>query len=267
MKLCFSNGVHIDLELSQDVVSTDLIKIYKHLQHAPLKFTKWDNPFYFDSVSFDDLVKNLIEAGQQVGVVVDPLQCIPYNQQYLNYLHKIYEKNYNGNSQWLDYHEQIHLCEFYCAGSTLRSATIDYREQAGPLIKPFKNEYLDNLITEVEPGTVFVEWSELGKTPYDYWADQEPDDITRICELAKPWQTFKPKLRIAMHRFNTMRNVDPNFSSWWDKYKVEWCKHWNLNNWSVEDMHGVIKVGNVKDVDAIAELFKQRYSILAVRLL
>jgi len=69
-----------------------------------------------------------------------------------------------------------------------------------------------------------------------------------------------------MRKFNTTSNVNLNFVPWWDKYKVEWCKHWNLDSWSVENMHGVIKVGNVKDINAMIELFEQRHSITSVSL-
>lgn len=266
MKVQFSSGVQIEITLTQGPVSKALEKVYKHLQHVPLRFASWDNPFYLKTVSYDELVENLVVAGQRVGVVVDPLQCIPFQQKYLNSLHSIYEKSYNGKPEWLDYHELIHLCEFHNGGSPLKVATIDYRERAGPLTKPFDNEYLTDLITDISPGTVYVEWSELGKIPYDYWADGEPDDITRLCELAKPWVTFKPKLRIATHHINTIANVDPNFHAWWDRYKLDWCKHWNLPNWSVENMHGVINVGKVNDMDAMVELFKQKQTITKVSL-
>jgi len=266
MKVHFNSGAQIEIELVQGAVSTALEKVYKHLQHVPLRFANWDNPFYLETVSYNELVENLVVAGQRVGVTVDPEQCIPFQQKYLNSLHLIYEKSYNGKPEWLDYHELIHLCEFYNNGSPLKVATIDYRERAGPLIKPFDNECLANLITDISPGTVYVEWSELGKIPYDYWADREPDSITRLCELAKPWVTFKPKLRIATHQINTMTNVKPNFHAWWDQYKLDWCKHWNLDSWSVENMHGVINVGKVNDMDAMVELFKQKQSITKVSL-
>lgn len=266
MKVHFNSGTQVEIELVPGAVATAVEKVYKHLQHVPLKFTNWDNPFYLDTVSYTDLVENLVVAGKRMGVVVDSSQCIPFQQNYLNHLHRIYEKSYNGKPGWLDYHEQIHLCEVYHAGSQLRVATIDYRESAGPLTRSFNNEYLANLITEIEPGTMYVEWSELGKTPYDYWADQEPNNITRLCELAKPWLTFKPKLRIAMRGFSTMSNVNSNFYTWWDNYKLDWCRHWSLDSWTVENMHGVIKVGSVKDLDTMIELFKQKQSIIKVSL-
>jgi hypothetical protein len=267
MKVHFDNNEQIELELVLGAATTTLEKVYKHLQHVPLKFTKWDNPFYLDNVSFKDLVDNLVIAGQAVGVAVDSSQCIPFQQNYLNYLHKIYEKNYDGTPEWLDYHEQIHLCEFHYHKSSLRVATIDHRGQSGLLVTPFNKEYLRNLTTQIAPGEVYVEWSELGKIPYDYWLDNEPNDIDRLCELAKPWLHFRPKLRIAMHQINTLANVDSAFHIWWEQYKLDWCRHWHIDNWPVENMFGVIKVGHIKQFDALADLFKQRHSVTRVSLL
>ena len=262
----FNNGAQIEIELVQGDVATNLTKIYKHLQHAPLNFKKWDSPFYLDHATLDELVNNLKMLGTLVGVDVDIEQCLPFDQAYYNQLHKTYELGYNGNPDWLDFHEHIHLCEAHHRNFNLRTVSIDYRERAGPLIKPFNNTYLSNIITDVTPGTVYVEWAELGKPVYTYWLDNEPNDPARICELAKPWLTFKPKLRIATQHTNLLSNVDPNFYDWWKQYESDWCRHWQLDAWPIEFIKGVIQVGTVLDLDAMINLFRQQMPLEKITL-
>jgi hypothetical protein len=268
MKMHFNNGTQIEIELVQGDVATDLTKIYKHLQHVPLNFKKWDNPFYLDHVTLDELINNLKILGTQVAVDVDTDKCFASQQSYYNQLHKIYEIGYNGNPEWLDFHEHIHLCEQYYRNLNPRSISIDYRERAGPLTKIFNNAYLSNMITEIVPGTVYVEWAELGKPPYYYWLDKEPDDLDRLCQLAKPWLTFKPRLRVATQHINLLEHVDLNFHNWWEQYESNWCKHWHIAKWPIEFMKGVIQVGKINDehLNVMIDLFRQQMPVERITL-
>jgi len=266
MKMHFNNETQIEIELVQGDVATDLIKIYKHLQHVPLNFKNWDNPFYLDCVTLDKLIEDLEALGVPLGVNVDTSNCLPFQQSYYNHLHKIYEINYNGNPAWLDFHEHIHLCECRDKNISIRAASIDYRERAGPLTRPFNRAYLSNIITEVSPGTVYIEWAELGKPPYNYWEDNEPNDLGRICQLAKPWLTLKPKLRVATQYKDLLSNIDPEFHNWWAHYESDWCRHWHIDKWPVEFMRGVLQVGTVQQLDSMLELFHQKIPIERISL-
>jgi hypothetical protein len=134
------------------------------------------------------------------------------------------------------------------------------------LTKAFNNTYLSNIITNIVPGTVYIEWAELGKSPYNYWLDNEPDDLDRMCKLAKPWLLFKPKLRIATQYTDLLSTVDENFYSWWEQYESDWCRHWRLDAWPIEFIRGVIQVGTVKELDTMISLFQQQIPVERITL-
>jgi len=188
------------------------------------------------------------------------------DQYYYNQLHKIYEHGYNGHPGWLDFHEHIHLCEFYYRNNNVKSVAIDYRERAGPITGGFDSAYLANMTTDIRPGTVYIEWAELGKTPYHYWLDNEPSDLAQMCQLSKPWLRFRPKLLVSTQHVDLLADVDSNFCQWWKNYEHDWCKHWNIEKWPIEFIKGVIHVGDVKDLDTMLELFHQQILVERISL-
>jgi len=254
MLIKFSNSETVFFELANNPVAEIYKKIYKHLQHVDIPFKPWDNPFYVRDA------QSLIDTAQAVTVTVDSTQLS--SQLYLNQLHQIYEKSYDGNPVWLDFHEQIHLAETQYLD--FNRLLINYREKSGPLMKPFDNAWTNHMITKIESGGVYVTWAELGKIPYQYWGDQEPDNIDRICELCKPWLTLRPQINVALEDHDLMSNIDSrSFLNWWDQYQQRWCSHWNLNSWPLQNMFGVIPIGKMSPVetDRLIQLLKNYHPV------
>jgi hypothetical protein len=226
-----------------DLLDCDLAPIYgriiSHLRHLDIPFRDWDNPY-----NLKDPVTRLIEFGTRLKITVDRLRCEQKDQDYLNFLHEVYEKNYVTcpDPRWLDFHEQIHLCENF--GASQCFLQIDYRDKAGLLEKPFDMSWLKSGKTRVRAGDVFVRWAELGKPPYIYWRDKEPDDITRIKELAKPWLKLRPMLLVALQDHDFGVSSD-EFEQWWEQYHAEWCAHWNISKWDLVDMRSVLIFGRM----------------------
>jgi len=244
MLIKFSNSETVSFELVSNPVAETYKKIYKHLQHVDIPFRPWDNPFYVHNA------RTLIDTARVVNVTVDPTQLS--DQLYLNQLHQIYETSYNGNPAWLDFHEQIHLTED--GRTSFKKLSIDYRELAGPLSCVFDQNWTKYQVTKVEPGDVFVEWAELGKHPLRYWADREPNNLDRLCELAKPWLTLRPKIVIALETQDFLQNSKSmEFLDWWKQYQEPWCRHWGIDSWSIENIVGSIPLGKIK-VDLIDQL-------------
>ena len=253
MKIVFSNNTAVDLILESTPLATVYQKIYKHLSHVPLPFRDWDHPFYCNTLK--QLVEQLIVHANKLSVTVCGQSCLNQDQDYFNALHKIYEDNYNGDTAWLNFHEHIHMCEQWPARKP--RLTIDYREKMGMLEQPFDLDWLENATTEIKAGDVFVQWSELGKTPYSYWKDREPDSMARMCKLAKPWLTLKPKIVIALEDTDTLNDIDISaFEFWWEQHSKEWCQHWNLSSWSTVDMFSVVQLGQVPEFENIIEQLK-----------
>lgn len=253
MQIVFLDNTTVDLVLEPTPLATVYQKIYKHLGQAAVPFRGWDHPFYCDTLA--ELVEQLILCAAKVSVTVCRESCLNQDQNHFNAIHKIYEHNYNGDPAWLAFHEHIHMCEQWPAQKS--RLTIDYREKSGMLEQPFDQTWLENATTKIKAGDVYVEWAELGKTPYYYWKDREPDSMTRMCELAKPWLTLRPKIIVAFADTDTLHNVDVGeFESWWKHRSEEWCQHWNISSWSVMDMFSVVRLGYAPEFANIIEQLK-----------
>jgi len=229
--------------VSFELIDSDLAPIYQrilsHLRHVDIPFRAWDNPYHVS-----DLIGNLVKFGSEVGVTVDQGLCTDKDQDYFNFLHKIYEKNYvnDPDPAWLNFHEHIHLCE--STKSRHQHLHIDYRDRAGLLEKFFNIEWLKNSTTQVKAGDVFVKWAELGKIPYNYWLNKEPNDLDRIKELCKPWLKLRPKILVALQDHDFRISSDA-FEQWWQQYHAAWCQHWNVPKWDLTDMKSVLVFGKM----------------------
>ena len=251
MKLLFNDKSSISIKTRDCLAWSEVHKIYRHLQHVDIPFKAWDNPHYASQHSFKSLVDKLAHFGKLLDIDIDISRCLRLDQTYYNLIHKIYEDNYNGNPTWLDFHEHIHMCEKYKRQSS-GALYLDWREKAGPLIKKINKDLYTDLTTKITNGDVFTMWSELGKPPYQYWKDGEPNNIKRICELAKPWDKFNPVLCVAMQDVDLLDNIDVNsFNQWWAPYQQDWCKHWGIKKWSLQDMRGVLVYGTIDNIELL----------------
>lgn len=256
MKLIFSNNQVVDLNIDNSPLGITYQKIYKHLSKIPIPYKPWDNPYYTKNLTYPALVEQLVEYAKRLSINIDRSKCLDLDQNYFNSIHKIYEQNYNGNPDWLDFHEHIHMCEQY-SKETDNLFCIDYREKSGLLEKPIDQQWLSNTQTTVRAGDIYAQWSELGKSPYTYWTHNEPNDIKRICELAKPWLKLRPKIYVALNDMDKLKNKQcDEFSNWWKDYSQEWTTHWNIPSWGIEQIFGVSVFGKTTQVDLLKEQLK-----------
>lgn len=264
MHILFSNDVRVPIELNNSILQNTILGIYKNLQHVDIPFREWDNPTYLSTLSYDQLIDQLIEFADRVSIKIDRQQCLNNDQSYFNYIHKLYEQGYNGNPAWLNFHEHIHLCEGYHQAPRL---VIHYREKAGLLQKKFNIDWLSGSTTNIKAGDVFLEWAELGKIPYRYWIDQEPNNINRICELAKPWINLIPKLQVALEDKDTLSNKKiAEFEKWWSTYDESWRRHWQLPKWTITDQFSVIVIGRIDPIETLTDLLKNQIHPIKVQL-
>ena len=245
------------IELENNSVSQNIMAMLKHLYRLPLRFGILDNPY---TCTKDAAIKQLIEYAGKLGIDVNPTELA--SQKYLNYLHSIYEKNYNGNDGWLQFHEPIHVLE----NRALDQVDLLYDERAGFLDKKYQFDELLLAQTKIFAGECIVGFSELGKTPYRYWQNGEPDDIVRLCELSKPMLRFHFKITINLIDKNTIPEDLEEFNQWFSKYKAEWCNHWGIPDWSTEQIFGHIKVGRLLDFENFCLGLKQGHVPIKLRI-
>ena len=109
-------------------------------------------------------------------------------------------------------------------------------------------------------------WTELGKSPYEYWHNGEPDNIDRMCVLSKPWLNLKPKLKIVLDSHDAIPPDLTEFDAWFSQYKQQWCRHWNLQDYTHKEMFGRIPIGYVDDIDKLDHLLKNNDRIVKLTL-
>ena len=61
------------------------------------------------------------------------------------------------------------------------------------------------------------------------------------------------------------KNIE-KFNAWWANYSEEWCKHWNIPSWSIEDQYSVIVVGHITQIDQVTELLKNQIYPIKIQL-
>jgi hypothetical protein len=254
--LTLNDQSKFDIELNRNPVGQYIEKTFRHLQHLPVPFHIYDYLNYF--IQNKELIYNtLIESAKKLNVDIDVAQLT--NQLYLNSLHKLYELGYNkGSNVWLEYHEMIHSIEAINqidVRDVSDEVIINFRDRAGPLEKPFNRKYLEYGVQSVTQGMCFCRWGELGKIPRYYWADGEPDDIERICQLAKPWTVLRPSFNIALEDMDFTLSAESRqgFNSWFAKHKQAWMQYWKLDSWTEDEMSCVIPIGQIKDVSSFVE--------------
>lgn len=256
MQIIFSDNSVADLEIDATPMGKVYQTVYKHLSRIPIPFKPWDNPWYKKNLSLKQLVEQLNMYARRVGVDINIELCLQQDQAYLNSLHVIYENQYDGAPVWLDFHEHIHLCEQHHWPMS-NFTSIDYRHLAGPLEKPMDPSWMCPMSTKIRAGEVFTRWSELGKQPYHYWRDGEPDNIDRLCTLSKPWLLLRPKIQIALEDINDIAQLDvARFEPWWERHRKAWCKHWNQPDCTVEQMFSSVVFGRVKNYELVTDNLK-----------
>jgi len=266
MQLHFDNSI-VNVIFNNTPLSLQIQRAYRHLQNLPVIFKPWDNPYYVKHMDPYQLALKLVEFGKKVGVEVDFDRCLTNDQNYLNFIHKIYEQKYDGDPRWLDFHEHIHMCEKTEFKDATKPFVIDYREKAGLLEKKFDIEWIKHTTTQVKAGDVYVQWAELGKTPYKYWENGEPNDINRICELAKPWLKLRCKISIAIEDFDFTAGVRPSeFNQWWNNYQHLWCHYWGISSWGLKEMFSVSVIGQVSEFDLFKSNVQKQKSLTKIQI-
>lgn len=266
MDIHFSDQTTIPVVLENNSLSTYYKHAYKHLQHVQIPFTQLDNRYSTVRTELKDALIEIVAAGKRVNVEVDQTQCL--EQPYLNFLHETYEKNYVPGIGWLYFHELIHQIEKFIRNRNNQCPhlTIDYRESSGPITAKFRPEWKEKFTTKLTQGDVFVSWAELSKPPYSYWEDNEPDNHDRLCELAKPWLNLKPRISIAFEDCDLLKykNVEM-FNQWWLPKKEKWCKHWNIDDWTIEDMFSCMVFGKISEFHVSQLKEKLQSNIIPVK--
>jgi len=240
----FNNNNRYSIKTEDNSVVDSLCLMLKHLSRVPLRFGVFDNPYTISRQLVADQIVQLSNA-----LVLPMEQARLSDQQYLNHLHTYFEHRTNDGNEWHMYNEAIHLLEVFNRGAEKeKKLTLDYGSKAGPLSRAYRYREFDSMQMQFAPGDCFVDFGELGKTPYHYWRDCESDDVVRLCELAKPMLRLNFKIVVALDHIDLTPVDTAQFEQWFSQYREQWCQHWQVPHWSVTQMQGGILVGKMNDV-------------------
>lgn len=261
LKIIFNNN-NKKQELLYNIVlnpvSERWIKKIKHLskiKHSPIETT---------GLSFAENIEHIHrEFCQFAGIEYN---SINYNeQQSLNLLHELYVSNHDrlstvkNNDILYKFHNAIHELEkknrnvrFYIGWGTIE----------GPLEEQFNcNEYYAETFVK---NNLYLPWTELGKTPLDYYNNNELAEFNRFCELSKPHVTLRAKFIIAMKDFDPPA-LSQEFEQWFAQFKTPWLEHYNIKDWRACDEYlGVLlaePADQTVDIERVVKEYPTFYSV------
>lgn len=208
---------------------------------------KWfDKIKHLRNIPIDETISQLDDVSDIAGIYkelcsvadIEPIRFDNIDQDLFNKLHQIYEDNHDRVAAMQDnrilykFHQAIHYNEVLGRNRPKRHIVVGWGVKEGPLTHKFNcGDYNDD---HIRRNNLYLQWSELGKTPLEYWRNQEPNDQARFNTLAKPHITFRAKFSIALED-RRPSDLDPKFLEWFDQYKEKWLAHHGVQKWDKID--------------------------------
>lgn len=157
------------------------------------------------------------------------------SQHQLNLLHQVFETEHDrlsklpNNGIVYKFHHAIHKQE---KSNQLPRTRVGWGVKEGPLTETMHcNNYYQE---HIKRNNIYLPWAELGKTPYQYWCDGEPNRIDRIIELCKPHVTFRAMFFLA-HKDQPIIPFPNKFNQWFNQHKSSWCAAHSISDWEEKD--------------------------------
>ena len=224
-----SQITEVDYTLNNTLLAVKWFSKIKHLCKIPI------DTIESGKEDISDLDKIYSQFCKFADLEYTPLNA-QRDQKLYNTLHQLYEEEHDrlsvvkDNSVLYKFHHAIHKAE---RGNRPRGQiNVGWGVNEGPLTQimncqPFYEDsiYKNNL---------YLPWSELGKTPYHYWANKEPKDKRRFNTLCRPHLTFRAKFFIALDNKKIM--PFPNqFNQYFNQFKQQWLNHYGVDDWTERD--------------------------------
>ena len=261
LKICWKDGNFVEIVLDKNPVAEYYADCIRRLKNINLEINTRHNVLDPLRSNLKKIKHFFVARAGNVGIIVDYKKL--NNQKYLNELHEQYTDSgilKKNDHDWFVFHDYLHLIEDVLQRSKKNASSIffDYKYYAGPLIKKFDRSLLKYSKSNWSEGDCYIMSSEKGKDLYRFFLDKESTDMTRMCNIAKPWLFLRPVLNVCVLPFNARRpEKDNKFCKWLGKYKDTWCQHWGIHDWRPEETEARIPVGKINDV----KLLKERFSV------
>lgn len=251
--LNFSNGEKkqpLFYKLVSNPISERWIKKIKHLSRVPHSVIETTG------VSFGQNIKRIHrEFCEFAGIEYNKINYD--EQQSLNILHELYVTNHDrlskvkNNNVLYEFHNAIHELEKQVG----KRFYIGWGINEGPLVEQYNcNKYYSKTLIK---NNLYLPWTELGKTPLDYYNNNEPNNVERFCNLVKPHITLRAKFMIALKDYDAP-DLSQEFQQWFAQFKTQWLEHYNIPDWRACDEYlGVLLAQSEDPTMDIEQVLKQ----------
>ena len=222
----------LDYTLHDSIVAEKWFRQIKHLKNIPIDEVE------SDLVDLSDLHSIYKEFCEFAGIKAQALPGVVPQAQ-LNTMHQLYEdlheklSRQKDNSALYKFHRAIHFYESKQIDSKHNGiGHIGWGVKGGPLEEKFNcNQFYEQSIIK---NNIYLPWSELGKTPVQYFNDKEPNEQSRFNNLAKPHITLRSQFFIAKNDLEPLQ-LDKQFVDWFAQYKDQWFIHHGIDKWDSID--------------------------------
>ena len=220
-----NKDIDLDYELHDSLLAEKWVKKIKHLKRVSIDLVESE---IIDVSDIQNIYKEFCDFANLTPMAIDPLE-----QNTLNKLHKIYEEQHEklssvkNNEILYKFHHSIHYHEDVSEG--ISQIVVGWGIREGLLTEQFPCHlyYADR----IEKNNIYLPWAELGKKPFHYYTDNEPDNEARMIELCKPHTTFRAKFFISLKDI-TPSEFTPDFIKWFDQYKQAWFKAYQIEDYA-----------------------------------
>jgi len=264
VKLIFSNRnnqLHDEnFTLVDNPISLLWIKKIKHLQKIDVDPIE-TSPYNFHNLH--DQHKDFCTLAKIPFIKVDYEE-----QESLNYLHELYEKNHDRVSKFKNnqllykFHLSIHLRE----GSKFLEDLfiVGWGTKEGPLTTKLNcNEFYSN---QVRANNLYLPWSELGKRPKTYFENKELKEINRFISIAKPHITLRARFAIAKKNIEVLP-LSKNFIDWFESFKTKWLSHYDLKTWRDIDEYSAVHLASPDHPINVEKMLKEYPKFLKIEII
>jgi len=155
-------------------------------------------------------------------------------------------------------HRKIHLVEIILEGYPITSIVTGWGENEGLLDQEFPCNPYDLYEATLPIGTLFLNWSEFGKTPYRYWLDHDISDVDNFLANCRPQRTFRAQFSLVLEP-TTVQDFKVGFEKWFDPYRPHWRAQWN-QDWTPLQEYGLLPLAH-----AVSTVPAQIQTVLSIK--
>ena len=220
--------VDIDYRLNDTELAEKWFSKIRHLHRIPIDTVE----SHLEKLS--DLARLYQEFSIFAGL---PVITLPHkiDQPTCNMLHQIYADNHDRLAGRKDseimyrFHHAIHQAERVKRKPKHR-LMIGWGIKEGPLTETMNCQPFYE--SSIKRNNLYLPWAELGKTPYTYWRNAEPNDQKRFNELCKPHITFRALFFVALTDIGKPTPFPNQFNQYFNQFKSQWLKEYNVDDWT-----------------------------------